>query len=64
MSKNLSMNAKLKMEQAVELTQDIDSQEFGRAKLDIRHKLGVEKAAHARNHKLPYFEENKDKMDS
>ena len=27
-------------------------------------KLGVEKAAHARNPKLPYFEESKDKMDS
>ena len=27
-------------------------------------KLGVEKAAHARNPKLPCFEENKDKMDS
>ena len=62
---------KLKMEQEVELTQ-IDSQER-QAKLDSDAKfagqlelgkLGVEKAAHARNPKLPYFEESKDKMDS
>ena len=62
---------KLKMEQEVELTQ-IDSQER-QAKLDSDvkfagqlelGKLGVEKAAHARNPKLPYFEETKDKMDS
>ena len=62
---------KLKMEQEIELTQ-IDSQE-GQAKLDSDAKfasqlelgkLGVEKAAHARNPKLPYFEESKDKMDS
>ena len=62
---------KLKMEQEVKLTR-IDSQER-QAKLDsdakfasqLEHgKLGVEKAAHARNPKLPYFEESKDKMDS
>ena len=62
---------KLKMEQEVELTR-IDSQER-QAKLDSDAKfagqlelgkLGVEKAAHARNPKLPYFEETKDKMDS
>ena len=62
---------KLKMEQEVELTR-IDSQER-QAKLDSDVKiagqlelgiLGVEKAAHARNPKLPYFEETKDKMDS
>ena len=62
---------KLKMEQEVELT-PIDSQER-QAKLDSDAKfasqlelgkLGVEKAAHARNPKLPYFEESKDKMDS
>ena len=62
---------KLKMEQEVELTR-IDSQER-QAKLDSDAKfagqlelgkLGVEKAAHARNPKLPYFEESKDKMDS
>ena len=62
---------KLKMEQEVELTR-IDSQER-QAKLDSEAKfagqlelgkLGVEKAAHARNPKLPYFEESKDKMDS
>ena len=50
----------------------IDSQER-QAKLDSDAKfagqlelgkLGVEKAAHARNPKLPYFEETKDKMDS
>ena len=61
---------KLKMEQAVELTR-IDSQER-QAKQDSDTKfaselelgkLSVEKAAHARNPKLPYFEENKDKMD-
>ena len=59
------------MEQEVELTQ-IDSQER-QAKQDSDAKfarelefgkLVVEKAAHARNPKLPYFEENKDKMDS
>ena len=33
------------------------------SELELR-KLGVEKAAHARNPKLPYFEENKNKMDS
>ena len=64
-------NEKLKMEQEVELTR-IDSQER-QAKLDSDAKfagqlelgkLGVEKAAHARNPKLPYFEESKDKMDS
>ena len=62
---------KLKMEQEVELTR-IDSQER-QAKLDSDAKfagqlelgkLGVEKAAYARNPKLPYFEESKDKMDS
>ena len=62
---------KLKMEQEVELTR-IDSQEQ-QAKLDSDAKfagqlelgkLGVEKAAHARNPKLPFFEETKDKMDS
>ena len=62
---------KLKMEQEVELTR-IESQER-QAKLDSDAKfasqlelgkLGVEKAAHARNPKLPYFEESKDKMDS
>ena len=62
---------KLKMEQEVELTR-IDSQER-QAKLDSDvkfagqlelGKLGVEKAAHARNPKLLYFEESKDKMDS
>ena len=62
---------KLKMEQEVELTR-IDSQER-QAKLDSDAKfasqlelgkLGDEKAAHARNPKLPYFEESKDKMDS
>ena len=62
---------KLKMEQEVELTR-IDSQER-QAKLDSDAKfagqlelgkLGVEKAAHARNPKLPYFEESEDKMDS
>ena len=62
---------KLKMEQEIELTR-IDSQER-QAKLDSDAKfasqlelgkLGVEKAAHARNLKLPYFEESKDKMDS
>ena len=62
---------KLKMEQEVELTR-IDSQER-QAKLDSDAKfasqlelgkLGAEKAAHARNPKLPYFEESKDKMDS
>ena len=62
---------KLKMEQEVELTRT-DSQER-QAKQDsdpkfaseLEHsKLGVEKAAHAQNPKLPYFEENKDKMDS
>ena len=61
----------LKMEQEVELTR-IDSQE-PQAKLDSDAKLasqlelgklGVEKAAHAQNPKLPYFEETKDKMDS
>ena len=61
---------KLKMEQEVELTR-IDSQER-QAKLDSDAKfagqlelgkLDVEKAAHARNPKLPYFEETKDKMD-
>ena len=62
---------KLKMEQEIELTR-INSQER-QAKLDSDAKfasqlelgkLGVEKAAHARNPKLPYFEESKDKMDS
>ena len=62
---------KLKMEQEVELTRS-DSQER-QAKLDSNAKfagqlelgkLGVEKAAHARNPKLPYFEESKDKKDS
>ena len=62
---------KLKMEQEIELTR-IDSQER-QAKLnrDAKFasqlelgKLGVEKAAHAQNPKLPYFEESKDKMDS
>ena len=62
---------KLKMEQEVEFTR-IDSQER-QAKLDSDEKfagqlepgkLGVEKAAHARNPKLPYLEESKDKMDS
>ena len=62
---------KLKMEQEVELTR-IDSQER-QAKQDSDPKfasqlelgkIGVEKAAHARNPKLPYFEESKDKMDS
>ena len=62
---------KLKMEQEIELTR-IDSQER-QAKLDSDAKfasqlelgkLGVEKAAHARNPKLPYFEESKDKIDS
>ena len=62
---------KLKMEQEVELTR-IDSRER-QAKQDSDAKfaselelgkLGVEKAAHAGNPKLPYFEENKDKMDS
>ena len=62
---------KLKMEQEVELTR-IDSQER-QAKLDSDAKfanqlelgkLGAEKASHARNPKLPYFEESKDKMDS
>ena len=62
---------KLKMEQEVELTR-IDSQER-QAKLDSDAKfasqlelgkLCAEKAAHARNPKLPYFEESKDKMDS
>ena len=62
---------KLKMEQEVKLTQ-IDSQER-QAKLDSDAKfagqlelgkLGVEKSAHARNPKLPYFEKSKDKMDS
>ena len=62
---------KLKMEQEVELTR-IDSQER-QAKLDSDAKfasqlelgkLGAEKAAHAGNPKLPYFEESKDKMDS
>ena len=61
---------KLKMKQEVELTR-IDSQER-QAKLvsDAKFasqlelgKLGAEKAAHARNPKLPYFEESKDKMD-
>ena len=55
------------MEQEIELTQ-IDSQER-QAELDSDAKfasqlelgkLGVEKAAHARNPKLPYFEESKD----
>ena len=58
------------MEQEIELTR-IDSQER-QAKQDSDAKfaselelgiLGVEKARHARNPKLPYFEENKDKMD-
>ena len=62
---------KLKIEQEIELTR-IDSQER-QAKLDSDAKfasqlelgkLGVEKAAHAQNPKLPYFEESKDKMDS
>ena len=59
------------MEQEIELTQ-IDSQER-QAKLESDAKfasqlelgkLGVEKAGQARNPKLPYFEESKDKMDS
>ena len=59
------------MEQEIELTR-IDSQER-QAKLDSdakfasRLELGkfcVEKAAHVRNPKLPYFEESKDKMDN
>ena len=59
------------MEQEIEITQ-IDSQER-QAKQDSDAKfaselelgkIGVEKAAHARNPKLPYFEESKDKMDS
>ena len=56
---------KLKMVQEIELRR-IDSQER-QAKQDSDAnigKLGVEKAAHARNPKLPYFEENNDKMDS
>ena len=62
---------KLKLEQEVELTR-IDSQEW-QAKQDSDAefaselelgKLGVEKAAHAQNPKLPHFEENKDKTDS
>ena len=62
---------RLKMEQELELTR-IDSQER-QAKQDSYAKftcelelgkLGVEKAAHVGNPKLPYFEENKDKMDS
>ena len=62
---------KVKMEQEIELTR-IDSQER-QAKQDSDAKfaselqlgkLGVEKAAHARNPKLPNFEENKDKMDN
>ena len=62
---------KLKMEQEIELSR-IDSQER-QAKLDSDAKfagqlelgkLGVEKAAHARNPKLSYFEESKDKIDS
>ena len=62
---------KLKMEQEIELTR-IDSQErqaqlYSDGKFASQlelGKLGVEKAAHARNPKLPYFEESKDKMDS
>ena len=62
---------KLKIKQEIELTR-IDSLER-QAKQDSDEKfasqlelgnLGVEKAAHARNPKLPYFEESKDKMDS
>ena len=62
---------KFKMEQEIELTR-IDSQER-QAKQDSDAKfaselelgkLGVEKAAHVQNPKLPYFEENKDKIDS
>ena len=62
---------KLKMEQEIELTQ-IDCQER-QAKKDSNAKfaselelgkLGVEKATHVPIPKLPYFEENKDKMDS
>ena len=61
---------KLKMKQEVELTR-IDSQERqamqdsdAKFMSELDGKLGVENAAHARNPKLPYFEENKDKMDS
>ena len=61
---------KLKMEQEVELTR-IDSQERQAQDSDAKFaselelgKLGVEKAVHALNPKLPYFEENKDMMDS
>ena len=62
---------KLKMEQEIELMR-IDSQER-QAKQDSDAKfaselelgkLGVEKGAHVRNPQLPYFEENKDKMNS
>ena len=61
---------KLKMEQEIELLR-IDCQERqAKQESDVKFaselklgKLGVEKAAHARNPKLPYFEENKDKMD-
>ena len=61
----------LKMEQEIELTR-IDSQErLAKQNSDTKFaselelgKLGVKKAAHARNPKLPYFEESKDKMDS
>ena len=56
------------MEQEIELAR-IDSQER-QAKQDSEtkfaselelEKLGVEKAAHARNPKFPYFEESKDR---
>ena len=57
------------MEQEIELTR-IDSQERqakqdSDAKFTSELELGklcVEKAAHTRNPKLPYFEESKDKM--
>ena len=61
---------KLKMEQEIVLTR-IDSQER-QAKQDSDAKfvsefelakLGIDKAAHALNPRLPYFEEKKDKMD-
>ena len=59
------------MEQEIELTQIASQERQAKQDSDARFasvfklgKLGVEKAVHARNPKLPYFEETKDKMDS
>ena len=67
----LAEHEKLKREQEIELTRNDSQERQAKQDSDAKFaselelgKLGVEKATHARNPKLPYFEENKDKMDS